>query len=181
MNLALISGSTRQGSINSAVLLTLTELLDRSVHAVPYLDLARLPHFNPDDDAEPLPPEVGRLRGLIAEADALMFCTPEYAGDLPGSFKNLLDWTVGGVEIVNKPVGWINASSSSTGARGAHQALRTVLHYTGATIIETACVHIPVPRAVVDATTGRIVDPLVREKISEAARTLLNASSATAR
>lgn len=24
-----------------------------------------------------------------------MFCTPEYAGALPGSFTNLLDWTVG--------------------------------------------------------------------------------------
>ncbi|HEY1627129.1 MAG TPA: NAD(P)H-dependent oxidoreductase [Streptosporangiaceae bacterium] len=28
-----------------------------------------------------------------------MFCTPEYAGTLPGSLKNSLDWTVGGGEM----------------------------------------------------------------------------------
>ncbi|WP_306796085.1 NAD(P)H-dependent oxidoreductase [Nocardia sp. XZ_19_369] len=26
---------------------------------------------------------------------SVLFCTPEYAGTLPGSLKNLLDWTVG--------------------------------------------------------------------------------------
>ena len=36
------------------------------------------------------------MRAAIAAADAVVFCTPEYAGTLPGSFKNLLDWTVGG-------------------------------------------------------------------------------------
>ena len=35
-----------------------------------------------------------RLRGTIHEADALLFSTPEYAGALPGSLKNLLDWTI---------------------------------------------------------------------------------------
>lgn len=175
VKLALISGSTRSGSINTAVVLTLPELLGASVHTLPYLELAQLPHFNPDHDAEPLPGEVARLRGLIAEADALLFCTPEYAGDLPGSFKNLLDWTVGGMEITDKPSGWINASSSPTGAEGAHRALRTVLGYTGAKIVDAACVRVPVPRAAVDAHTGRITDPSVREGIAQAARTLIGA------
>ncbi|MEU1664538.1 NADPH-dependent FMN reductase [Streptomyces sparsogenes] len=174
-NLALISGSTRHGSTNTAVVLSLVELLGDTARPVPYLDLAKLPHFNPDDDVEPLPAEVVRLRGIIAEADAVLFCTPEYAGDLPGSFKNLLDWTVGGMEIVDKPVGWINASSSPTGAEGAHRALRTVLRYTGAEIVEAACVRVPVPRAAVDPESGKITDPAVREGIGEAARTLIDA------
>lgn len=175
MNLALISGSTRTASTNTAVVLTLSELLSDAIRPVPYLDMAELPHFNPDDDTEPLPAQVVRLRSLIDEADAILFCTPEYAGDLPGSFKNLLDWTVGGVEIVDKPAGWINASSSVTGAEGAHRALLTVLEYTGARIIDAACVRVPVSRAAVDAATGIITDPLVREGIGEAARTLINA------
>jgi NAD(P)H-dependent FMN reductase len=41
----------------------------------------------------------------------VLFCTPEYAGALPGSFENLLDWTVGGGEMYRKPVAWINAST----------------------------------------------------------------------
>ena len=178
MKLALISGSTRVGSTNTAVLLTLPGLLGDAVRPLPYLDLAKLPHFNPDDDVEPLPAEVGRMRGLIAEADAVLFCTPEYAGDLPGSFKNLLDWTVGGMEIVDKPAGWINASSSPTGAEGAHRALRTVLGYTGANVVDAACVRVPVTRGAVDAETGTITDPAVRAGIGEAARTLLRAAGA---
>lgn len=63
------------------------------------LDLAALPHFNPDDDRDPLPAAVRVLRTAIADVDAVLFCTPEYAGTLPGSFKNLLDWTVGGTEL----------------------------------------------------------------------------------
>ncbi len=176
-NLALVSGSTRAGSTNTAVVLTLAGLLGDAVRPLPYLAMARLPHFNPDDDTEPLPEEVGRLRRLIAESDAIMFCTPEYAGDLPGSFKNLLDWTVGGVEIVGKPVGWINASSSPTGAEGAHRALRTVLGYTGAAVVDAACVRAPVARGAVDAESGMITDPQVRDAITEAARALLAAAA----
>ena len=48
----------------------------------------------------------------------MLFSTPEYAGALPGSFKNLLDWTVGGGETYGMPVGWVNVSgpASPTGA-----------------------------------------------------------------
>ena len=46
-----------------------------------------------------LPESAARLRRLIGESDAVLFCSPEYAGTLPGSLKNLLDWTVGGGEF----------------------------------------------------------------------------------
>ena len=63
-----------------------------------YDRLADLPAFNPDDDRHPLDPEVQRLRAAIHQADAILFSTPEYAGALPGSLKNLLDWTIGDEE-----------------------------------------------------------------------------------
>jgi chromate reductase, NAD(P)H dehydrogenase (quinone) len=47
-----------------------------------------LPAFNPDDDHDPLPPAVADMRQQIAAADAALFCTPEYAGLIPGSLKN---------------------------------------------------------------------------------------------
>jgi NAD(P)H-dependent FMN reductase len=175
-NLALISGSTRAGSTNSAVLRSVPGILGDAVRPLPYFDLGLLLHFSPDDDHEPLPAEVARLRALIAEADALLFCTPEYAGDLPGSFKNLLDWTVGGSETTDKPSGWINVSTAPTLAAGAHAALRTVLGYTGARVVDAACVHLPVPRTAVDRSTGLVTDPAVRDTIAAAARTLLDAA-----
>jgi chromate reductase len=142
----LITGSIRSGSTNAALLRTVQSLAPGSVY---YDRLASLPHFNPDDDHDPLPAPVSELRAEIAAASAVLFCTPEYAGALPGSFKNLLDWTIGGGEIYQKPVAWINVSTSGTGAAGAHDELRRVLGYAGTTIVEAACRALPVSRSAV--------------------------------
>jgi NAD(P)H-dependent FMN reductase len=167
VRILLVSGSLRSGSSNAAVLRTVRALTPDGVEAVLYERLGTLPHFNPDDDFDPLPPAVIALRAGIAGADAVLFCTPEYAGALPGSFKNLLDWTVGGGEIYGKPVAWVNASGQAapTGGAGAHDSLRTVLGYTGAETVEEACVRIPIARAMVGGD-GLIGDEDVRRALA---------------
>ncbi|MCC3777620.1 NADPH-dependent FMN reductase [Streptomyces sp. UNOB3_S3] len=138
----LLSGSLRAGSSNETALRTAeTVAPSAGVRTVRYEGLAALPHFNPDDDHDPLPGPVAELRAAITEAAAVLICTPEYAGTLPGSFKNLLDWTVGGTEICDKPVAWVNVAPAGRGG-GAEATLRTVLRYTGASIVEAACVRI---------------------------------------
>lgn len=165
-----------------AVLRTVLAALPHGVDAALYDGLGRLPHFNPDDDREPLPAEVARMRAAVHEADAVMFSTPEYAGALPGSFKNLLDWTIGDDQpgsIYEKPVGWVNASPHRN-ARGAHSELRTVLNYAHATIVEDACIEIPVGRALV-GVDGRIIDAGVREALARAIGALAANARADAR
>lgn len=165
MRLLLLSGSTRVGSTNAAVLRTAAAVAGDDTVAVEFDGLLSLPHFNPDDDRDPLPPPVAALRSAIDAADALLICTPEYAGDMPGSFKNLLDWTVGGVETEGKPAAWINASTGPTGAAGTHEMLRTVLSYTGCVLLDEASARIPVPRAAVDR--GIVTDPALRRSIAD--------------
>jgi chromate reductase, NAD(P)H dehydrogenase (quinone) len=167
----LVSGSLRSRSTNTAVLRTACVVVP-DIEAVLYEHLADLPHFNPDDDVDPLHPAVAYLRSEIHRADALLFSTPEYAGALPGSFKNLLDWSVGDDQagsIYEKPVAWINASPR--GAVNAHDSLRKILGYTHATIVEAACADIPVTGAMLD-DEGLIVDPSVRDQIARAFKTL---------
>ncbi|MFF3213484.1 NADPH-dependent FMN reductase [Streptomyces sp. NPDC002886] len=160
----LLSGSLRAGSSNETVLRTARAAAPSGVRTVLYEGLADLPHFNPDDDADPLPAPVARLRAAIAEAAGILICTPEYAGTLPGSFKNLLDWTVGGTEICDKPAAWVNAAAPGRG-QGAEDTLRTVLGYTGADIRDAACVRIPVDRGTVGAD-GTITDEAVRAQLA---------------
>jgi len=160
MRILLISGSTRDGSGNTAALRTIRALTPDGVTAELYAGLAALPAFNPDDDHDPLPPAVGELRARIAAADSVLFCTPEYAGTLPGSLKNLLDWTVGGGEMYGKPVGWVNVAAEGRG-RGAEEHLAIVLGYVGTVAVEGACVRLPVPRAAVGAD-GTVLDPRIR-------------------
>ena len=164
--LLLINGSTRTNSTNGAALRAVAELVPQ---AQLYLGLAELPQFNPDLDQDPLPPLVAGLRAAIAAADALLFCTPEYAGALPGSLKNLLDWTIGGGEMSGKPVGWINCSDR--GAAGAYAELATVLRYADTRIVEEACARIVVSRSSLDGS-GRIEGEVLAAELASIAQTL---------
>ena len=168
----MISGSTRSGSTNSAVLRTAAAVAPSDLSLRLYDGLRDLPHFDPDDDRDPLPEPVSRLRAELDAADAVLLCTPEYAGALPGSFKNLLDWTVGG-GTYRKPIAWINASWAPTKAAGAHASLRIVLGYVDADIAEPACVHIPVGRPDIGAD-GLVADENTRAQILAAVRALAN-------
>jgi NAD(P)H-dependent FMN reductase len=176
----LISGSLRQGSTNTAVLRTAAELAGDEVETTLYRRMAELPHFNPDDDREgqPIHAAVAALRAEIAAAVALLLCTPEYAGALPGSLKNLFEWTVGDASTYRKPIAWINVSgpAAPTGGADAHDALRKVLGYVHADIVEEACIRLPLTRDAVGAE-GTITDPVAREKIAEAVRILARAAA----
>jgi chromate reductase, NAD(P)H dehydrogenase (quinone) len=172
--LMLICGSLRSGSTNEALLRSVASLLPPDVDADFYDGVSALPHFNPDDDQDPLPPTVANLRSRVAAADAILFSTPEYAGAMPGSLKNVLDWTVGGVETSDKPVAWINISTSSGGAAQTHESLTTVLRYTGTRVIDAACVRIPVQRDAI-GVNGLIDDASIEAEILAAVTTLLGA------
>jgi NAD(P)H-dependent FMN reductase len=170
MRLLLISGSTRSGSTNGAALATLQSIAPPGSTAVLYAGLSALPAFNPDDDRDPLPAPVSELRAEIAAADALVFCTPEYAGTLPGSLKNLLDWTVGGTEISAKPVVWINVAAPGRG-RGAIATLETVLGYVSADVLAAGCLQLPLARDLVGAD-GTVTEPTVRDGLARVWTTL---------
>ena len=162
--IALVSGSTRSGSTNSAALRTIAELARDPVETRLYQGLADLPAFNPDADEAAAGPHVASLRAVLAGADAVLFCTPEYAGTVPGSLKNLIDWTVGSGELYRKPAAWLNVAAPGRGS-GADATLRTVLGYVDADIIETACVRVPVGRDEVDAA-GLVVSDQTRAALA---------------
>jgi NAD(P)H-dependent FMN reductase len=175
----LVSGSTRSGSVNTAALATAVAVAPSRVTAVMYDGLARLPAFNPDHDGDHVPDAVAELRRQIAAADAVLFSTPEYAGSLPGSFKNLLDWTVGGGQLYGKPAVWINVAAAGRG-RAAQETLATVLGYVGAAIVETACRHIPVDRATI-GPDGTVTDPRFQAAMAESWDALLGTLDQRAR
>jgi chromate reductase len=169
LRILLISGSTRHGSGNTAALRTVQAIAPDGITAEMYEGLAALPAFSPDEDQQP-PGPAAELRARIAAAGALLFCTPEYAGTLPGSLKNLLDWTVGGGEIYGKPVGWVNVAVGGRGT-GAEEHLAMVLRYVGAVAVERACVRVPVPRDAV-GPDGIIADPAIRAALLSAVMAL---------
>ena len=181
IEIMLISGSLRDRSGNSAVLRTAIELGDERASLSMYDGTADLPQFNPDDDPDggPVPAPVAELRARLDAADGLLLCTPEYAGALPGSFKNLLDWTIGGASTYGKPVAWINASSRPDAGVNAHHSLRLVLEYATSDIVEDACRRIVVSRDAV-GSDGLIAAPEIREQIAAVVRALVDYCAAPA-
>src|SRR6266487_1798860 len=166
VRILLISGSTRQGSGNTAALRTVQALAPDGIATELYDGLSALPAFSPDEDERP-PGPAAELRARIAAAGAVLFCTPEYAGTLPGSMKNLLDWTVGGTVLTDKPVAWVNAAADGHRGGGAHATLATVLGYVQARIVVDACRHVPVPRETI-GPDGLIADRPTRAAIAAA-------------
>ncbi len=177
----LVSGSLRDGSTNTALLRTAAAAAPDGIETTLYDELRELPHFDPDDDpadGEP-PAAVARMRATIAAHNAILFCTPEYAGGLPGSFKNLLDWTVGGGQTYGMACAWVNVSGPAApqGGEGAIAGLETTLGYTGSPVVAAACRRIPLSRDDI-GEDGLIADPAVREQLAEALRALAAAAAA---
>lgn len=111
-----ISGSTREKSMNANLIHWIINKYQQFEFSI-YKELAVLPHFNVDlDTAEP-PLSVIKLRQALKNADGVLICTPEYAMGVPGSLKNLLDWTVSSSDFSKKPVAVITASTSGEKAQ----------------------------------------------------------------
>jgi len=103
-----------------------------------YGSLKLLPPF--DEDDEPAPAlAVAHWRDTIAQADAILFATPEYNSSIPGQLKNAVDWAsrpVSEAALRNKPVAVIGASASAYGALWAQAELRKVLAAARAPVID---------------------------------------------
>lgn len=169
IRLLLVPGSARRHSTNLAALRTAHELAREGLSTDLFTGIADLPLFSADEDYEPLPEPVVELRRRIELADGVLFSTPEYMGTIPGSFKNLLEWTVGGPEMDGKPVSWINVAPEGRGD-GAQETLESVLGYLGALPTEPAGRRAFVPRNSIGAD-GRIEDAQIRAEIEDSVLT----------
>ena len=175
MSILAISGSLRSGASNTSVLQAAALLAPSGIVIRLYRSLAALPHFNPDLDTldgTTLPAIVRELRGLVAESDALLLSSPEYAHGIPGSFKNLLDWLVASVEFPGKPVGILNTSAVSVHAPAQ---LLEILTTMNARVIENASMSLVLPRRTM--TPAEIAaDPLLAPRLRAAVAALARAA-----
>ena len=134
-----LSGSLRAASINSALCRAVARLAPPSLRVDVFEHLGELPLFNPDREGDP-PAAVRALRSAVADADALLVASPEYAHGIAGPMKNALDWLVSFEGVVGKPVALVNASPR---AHHAYDALREVLQTMSTRIVPEASVTLP--------------------------------------
>lgn len=139
MRILALSGSLREDSYNSRLLDAAASLAPAGVDIERWHGLRAVPPFDEDEEAGAAPPSVAELRALIADADAVLFATPEYNGSVPGQLKNALDWASRPHRtnpLRNKPVAVVGASTGGFGAMSAQADLRRILARIGARVVE---------------------------------------------
>ena len=174
MNILAISGSLRAGSTNTSILRAAAQLAPPNATVTLYDGLEQLPPFSPERDKENTSEPVNNLRLLIQQADAVLFCTPEYIHGIPGTLKNMLDWLASSGEFVDKPIGVISASPSDMGGSRAHASLSYTLTVLTATVLESASLIVPFTRQRVDVD-GRVVDPILIQELQAVVDALFRA------
>jgi chromate reductase len=127
---AVLVGSLRQDSYNRRLALALAALAppEFTFH---HCRIDDLPAYNQDDDAKQ-PPGVQRLKGELAQAQAVLFVTPEYNRSIPGMLKNAIDHAsrpYGQSAWAGKPAGVVGISVGAIGTATAQQHLRNILAY----------------------------------------------------
>src|SRR5207302_2945131 len=162
-----ISGSLRRNSHNTSLLRAAAEAAGPDVELELYDGLKVVPPYDGDDDVHPRVASVARLNTAIANADAVLFATPEYNASIPGHLKNAIDWVSRPVAtnvLRNKPVAVVGASTGAFGAAWAQAELRKVPAALGARVLD---VEPSVPHAQTRFDDGELTDKEIRAGLAD--------------
>jgi chromate reductase len=127
INILAIAGSLRKASINRGAL---QAAIDQAPAGITLREgaIGDIPLYNEDTQTTGFPDAVTHLGQQIAEADALLFVTPEYNYSIPGVLKNAIDWVsrLPGQPFAGKAAGIIGASPGNLGTARAQYHLRQI-------------------------------------------------------
>lgn len=128
--IAVIVGSLRRDSFNRKLANAIVKLAPPEF-SFKQVQIADLPLYNQDDDADPAEPVI-RLKREINAAQGLVFVTAEYNRSIPGVLKNAIDHAsrpYGQSAWGGKPAGVLGVSVGAGGTAMAQQHLRNILAY----------------------------------------------------
>ena len=161
LNCLAISGSLRDASTNTALLQALIPLAQPGMNIDLCQDIGGLPIFNPDYEGKDTPDSVLVFARKIANADGLIFSSPEYVHGIPGGLKNALDWLVSRSEIPGKPVMLAHASQRGDIAWGA---LIDVLQTVSQNVVEQAFLRVDLMGCTTVKMTEILGSPVVLQR-----------------
>ncbi|GAA3410469.1 NADPH-dependent FMN reductase [Paenibacillus hodogayensis] len=130
MKVVAIVGSIRKDSYN----LKLAQYIQdryKDRFDLEILSLRGLPIYDQDIENEPSE-EVKQFKAKVADADAVLWVTPEYNGTIPGVLGNAIDWLSRVDRVMNGKPSWIvGASMGALGTVKAQLHLREILFSLG--------------------------------------------------
>jgi chromate reductase, NAD(P)H dehydrogenase (quinone) len=134
MPILAISASARPDSANARLLDAMIAISPQQ-YIYRYTQLDKLPLFTAAADQHPWPEAVLHWRKSVAEADALIICTPEYLHNIPALLKNALEWLTTSGELYQKRVLPITFTPHPPRGEKAMQSLRWSLQALEARVV----------------------------------------------
>jgi len=131
-----ISGSLRNGSLNTMLLRAAQELAPADVK-LEIASIRDVPLYDGDVELEHgIPAPVQALKDRVAAAGGVLLVTPEYNNSIPGVFKNAIDWMSRPPADIarvfrDRPVALMGATPGPGGTMLAHAAWLMVLRTLG--------------------------------------------------
>ncbi len=162
-----IAGSLRKGSYNKAILKAAKELCPKEA-SVEIVDIGSLHLYNQDMD-EAIPDDVLKLKDKIKQADAVLFCTPEYNYSVPGVLKNAIDWIsrpYGNNSFDGKAAGIMSASIGMLGGARSQYHLRQSMVFLNLYPMNKPEFMVPFAKDKFDKY-GNLNDEKTKEKVKE--------------
>lgn len=173
-----VAGSLRRLSFNRGLLRAAQELAPEGVK-IKVFDLAPIPLYNQDVEAQGDPEPVRQLKQAISEADALLIATPEHNYSVPGVLKNAIDWASRPPEravLTHKPVAIMGASTGRFGTARAQLVLRQVLLATNCYVLIEPEVYVGRAPNGFDANSN-LVDEPTRQRVRALVEALVDWTS----
>jgi chromate reductase len=128
MKILAISGSSRKGSYNRALLEAAGEMLPENT-TLEIFDVSRFPLYSQDLDRD-LPAIVRTFKEKIRNSDAILFASPEHNYSVTAVLKNAIEWgnrPAGDNSWDGKPAAIVGASSGPRGTVRAQLHLRQII------------------------------------------------------
>jgi chromate reductase len=132
-----VAGSLRRGSFNRALIHAAQQLAPEGMD-IELVEIADLPFYNADVEADGDPPSVVTFKAWLYDADGVLIATPEYNDGIPGVLTNAIDWgsrLPGQAPLADKPVAIIGASPSQVGTARGQLHLRQILSHVRARVL----------------------------------------------
>ncbi|RMW98527.1 NAD(P)H-dependent oxidoreductase [Allofranklinella schreckenbergeri] len=134
--IVVIVGSLSAQSLNRRLAQALARMAPPG-YRFEWMELGDLPLFNRDAEHQPCA-AVARIKAQVAQADGLLFVTPEHNRSIPAALKNAIDHgsrPSGQSVWFDKPGAIIGASPAPAGTAVAQQHLRAILSAQGVVLM----------------------------------------------
>lgn len=164
------SASLRRDSLNTRLAHLAADIIQKHRGLVDYATMQDFdsPSFNQDlEEKDIFPTPAAAFKDKILANDALIICSPEYNGSLPGVLKNVIDWVsrVRPQPFNEKNALLMSASPSMAGGNRALWSLRMPLEHLGTRVFPNMFSLAMAHKAF--TTIGEIADTTLAQRFEE--------------